>query len=42
MAVKMQTGNEPFQAACKKADVLPTRRQFKKWQKRKGTAWKNR
>lgn len=45
MAVKMMTGDSNFTEACKKASeqvgkpVLPTRRQYKKWQRKMGSAY---
>ncbi len=45
MAIKMAlSGNKEFEAACKVADIPPTRRQWKKWQDRRGLAfdeWNN-
>lgn len=40
MAIKMHDGSDKaFANACKKADVKPTRRQYKKWCNREGRAY---
>lgn len=39
MAIRLATGDDKFRAACAKAKIPPTRRQWKKWLMRKGLAW---
>lgn len=43
MAVKLYSGGDAaFDKACEKAEIKPTKRQYKKWQQKKGTAWAKR
>lgn len=47
MNVKMHKGCPEFEYACKLAskilgrEILPTRRQYKKWRRRQGAAWQH-
>jgi hypothetical protein len=42
MSIRMHDGSDAaFVAACEKAGVKPTRRQYKKWQRKEGSAYTN-